>query len=318
MGFREICVKGKWWLAAGGVLTLPFGFGIILLCMGVYGFMKSNGQNPHPSVGLITPISFEYPKEFVKKNAESGNYLMACPVCKSKNVVPLTNDEEASFWGSMCKRCNAEFSFAGKSDCRPGEALFKCSVRKCSEQYQNYDYSDKALPAPEWNALAKGGKTYRELLLAKLRHGDDLPDINPKNVNECLNSALPFSERERCHAFTRAVLYEPRSVRNYGGASVRVAKGVSVRLGQAESHDEMRKIELGVLALTNRRLLFTGGQRNSNIDLRKIVNIKKYGDGVQVSIDSRQRPQFFALEDPALWQALLLGAIRNIAGRDNV
>lgn len=96
-------------------------------------------------------------------------------------------------------------------------------------------------------------------------------------------------------------LHEPRAVRQtyggYSGSSIRVAKGVSFRLGnvaaKSESHEELRNIDQGTLVLTNKRLIFLGSKRTTNIDLRKIVAIEAYKDGIESQRENKQKAEYF-------------------------
>lgn len=94
---------------------------------------------------------------------------------------------------------------------------------------------------------------------------------------------------------------ESRSVRQtiggYGGPSFRVAKGVSFRFGgvsaRSVSHEELKKIDRGSLVLTNKRLAFLGSMRTINIDLRKIVAIEPYKDGIGSQRENKQKTEYF-------------------------
>lgn len=64
-------------------------------------------------------------------------------------------------------------------------------------------------------------------------------------------------------------LKEPRAVRTsvggYAGPTIRIAKGISFRLGsgtsRSVSHDEITSIDKGTLTITNKRLIFTGSMK---------------------------------------------------------
>lgn len=94
---------------------------------------------------------------------------------------------------------------------------------------------------------------------------------------------------------------ESRAVRQtiggYGGPSFRVAKGVSFRLGgvsaRSVSHDELKKIDQGALVLTSKRLTFLGSMRTINIDLRKIVGIEPFKDGIGSQRENKQKTEYF-------------------------
>jgi|GEM_PF-4477899 len=136
-----------------------------------------------------------------------------------------------------------------------------------------------------------------------------LPKLSVKNVS------VVFKKNEIVHRAERTNLYEPRSVRNYGGGSIRIAKGIRLHAGQAESHLENRQIDSGSLILTSQRLVFVGGLRTTSIDLRKIFNIIPFEDGFQINREGKNRPESFSSEDSEVWAASIKGAIKNLKGK---
>jgi hypothetical protein len=65
-----------------------------------------------------------------------------------------------------------------------------------------------------------------------------------------------------------AMFSEERSHTNYGGASIRVAKGVRIGGGQSHSIPTVTPIDKGELLLTNRRLIFSGAMRTMEVRSR--------------------------------------------------
>ncbi|MHC1588250.1 MAG: hypothetical protein ACXQS1_00360, partial [Methermicoccaceae archaeon] len=96
-------------------------------------------------------------------------------------------------------------------------------------------------------------------------------------------------------------LLEPRKVATggYGGPSIRVAKGMYVRLGgfRAQSHEEIREIDRGALTLTRRRLIFSGSKRAYEVSLKKILSIEPYSDGIAIRRSGKQRTEYFVGTD---------------------
>jgi len=93
--------------------------------------------------------------------------------------------------------------------------------------------------------------------------------------------------------------FELRSVRqrvSYTGysTSFRVAKGFYLRSGSYAprnySTDEMKLIDKGTIYLTNKRVIFTGAKKNSNIRLDKILSLTPYSDGVEIDKDTGKSP----------------------------
>ena len=100
-------------------------------------------------------------------------------------------------------------------------------------------------------------------------------------------------------------LHEPRSVTRgaYGGPSVHVAKGLTLRVGgfQAQSHEELKEIDQGTLVLTTKRLCFSGALRSLEIDLRKLISVDAYSNAVAVRRSGKEKTEFFfGLDRPHL------------------
>jgi hypothetical protein len=116
------------------------------------------------------------------------------------------------------------------------------------------------------------------------------------------NIALDHGE-ELLGAFPQTTLVEGRAVRTwrsqYGGPSFRIVKGLSYRFGgsrgTSESHEELRAVDCGTLALTNHRLIFMGLARTTSVDLEKIVSIEPLSDGFQLHREGKEKAQYFQL-----------------------
>jgi hypothetical protein len=119
----------------------------------------------------------------------------------------------------------------------------------------------------------------------------DLPIIQPDII---------IQKSEVCHfKIPNVNWYELRSVRqrvNHSGysTSFRVAKGFYLRSGsyrpQSYSVDTMKLIDTGTLYLTNKRIIFTGTKKNSNIRIDKIIDFTPYTDGVEIGKDTGKSP----------------------------
>lgn len=155
----------------------------------------------------------------------------------------------------------------------------------------------------EWKNIAYGGvsdakqkEIDMEQWMSQIKEGNipirfegrEAPIILKKNED------LIFS-------FPNISLWEPRAVKKtsggYGGPSFRVAKGVYFRVGgfqaKSKSHDELKNIDLGELTLTNKRLVFSGAKRSVNINIRKIISIEPYSDGIALRRTSKQKTEYF-------------------------
>ena len=88
----------------------------------------------------------------------------------------------------------------------------------------------------------------------------------------------------------------------YGGPSIHVAKGVTIRTGafQAQSHEELKDIDQGTLALTTKRLAFAGSKSSVVVDLPKLISVDAYSDAVAIRRTGKERTEFLAGSRPAL------------------
>lgn len=293
MDLNEFCIKTRWWFLVGSLIIflyisdLSF-FGLIMLILSIIGFIKNNSGLSKKNYSL--PSGFDYPDEVKKNN------FFNCPVCKKGEI----KQDEKKLNLKNCEKCNAQFK-------KTSDSSFKLLTRKCDKKYKDYQYTNSDFSIYEWNTISLTGKTLKENTLEKFKNGE-IPNLSEQNIDApiTLKSNEHFVWGEDCQ------FHEPRAVRNYGSGSVRIAKGLSIRMGQAESHQEMRHIDNGALSLTNKRLIFSGDKRSSNIDLKKVINITIFSDGFKVNIENKQKPQFFAISDSEFWNALLTGAMKHI------
>ncbi len=105
--------------------------------------------------------------------------------------------------------------------------------------------------------------------------------------------------------------YEERAVRNYvrTGHSFRIMKGWWYHMGsgQAESHGELRRIDSGILYITNKKFIFNGTFKNYNYNHNKLLSIEPFSDAIRIAVDGRQKTLTFTSDNP-----LLLGASMQI------
>ena len=88
-----------------------------------------------------------------------------------------------------------------------------------------------------------------------------------------------------------------------GGGGVSDAEQQKINAQKMEA--EKREIQLqkendinqGSLILTNKRLIFIGSKRTTNIDLRKILAIEAYKDGIESQRENKQKTEYFTGTD---------------------
>lgn len=126
------------------------------------------------------------------------------------------------------------------------------------------------------------------------------------NINNSIGAPVILKKNETTTLVMGNISFlEARSVRQtiggYAGPTIRVAKGVSFRLGgvsaRSVSHEELKKIDQGELVLTNKRLIFLGSKRTININLNKIIAIEPYKDGIGSQRENKQKTEYFTGTD---------------------
>jgi hypothetical protein len=174
-------------------------------------------------------------------------------------------------------------------------------------------YGRKTLTEAEWTNIAHGGLSNEEkhVMEQKASQNDMVTFVNQLdqgniNLNPVPNPPIILKKgEEACVVFSGITLMEPRAVRQtrggYAGPTIRVAKGVSFRMGsvaaRSESHEKLRNIDQGTLVLTNKRLIFIGAKRTTNIDLKKIIAIEAYKDGIASQRENKQKTEYFTGTD---------------------
>lgn len=106
-----------------------------------------------------------------------------------------------------------------------------------------------------------------------------------------------------------SALYEKRAVRYWVSGSIgfRVARGVYVggTRGRSVSEQEWGKIDTGTLTITNRRIIFNGGGIDRTVVLGNVMAVEPWFDGVEISIEKRQKGMCFGAKNPVLVGALI-------------
>lgn len=102
----------------------------------------------------------------------------------------------------------------------------------------------------------------------------------------------------------KSILSESRAYRLYGGAGTRVG-GVYVGGGVSESQQRLKRIDEGILTLTNERLIFDGSLENRTLALSDILSVNPWLDAIEVSIRRRAKSQVFSASNPFIWTMLI-------------
>lgn len=253
------------------------------------------------------------------EDGETEDSAVHCLICKTGSMHPTIHSGTFGFGTRkmlICNNCGAGFEIKGQK--------YKFSEISDTTQPLWLRYGHQTLTEAEWIRISEGGvsdeeqkKINRE---AEALKKQEIAKQKEKDANDFLrgleNGSIPINYSGQSPVILKKDelisiimeninLQEPRAVRQtnaaYGGPTIRVAKGVSFRMGgtsaRSESHEEIRVIDNGKLVLTNKRLIFIGTKRTVNIDLRKIMAIVPYKDGIESQRENKQKPEYFTGTD---------------------
>ncbi len=200
-------------------------------------------------------------------------------------------------------------------------------------------YNSKTLTYAEWERIANGGlsdkdqaERDKQLALEKqqeleMQRKKDLQTVvNGLSKGEislkATNSPVILKKNEEAYlTLPNIKLSEPRSVRvsrsGGVGTSYRVAKGFTVHSGTGQSrsvsHEEIMGVDVGKLIITNKRLVFVGSKKSVNIDLRKILSINIFKDGISIQRENKQKVEYFTGTNKATMDFTLEGRKQTLA-----
>lgn len=81
----------------------------------------------------------------------------------------------------------------------------------------------------------------------------------------------------------------------YGGFSIRIARGFSVRTGSysGQSERKVTQIDRGSFALTNKRVVFTGSSQSREFPLSRINSIVIAEDGIGINRAGKAKTEYY-------------------------
>ena len=62
---------------------------------------------------------------------------------------------------------------------------------------------------------------------------------------------------------------------------------------QAQSHEELKQIDFGILVLTSKRLCFAGRLRSVEVPLARLISLDPYSDAVAIRRSGKEKTEFF-------------------------
>lgn len=285
-GFCSEC-KSNVWLTVDG--ACPAGHGADCIS----GTYEADLPSPPPAPARVPNDSAG--SVVTATSGEAGT--SPCPVCREGT---LHEREDRGFLGLgrkqelVCEGCGAILvGRGGDPEC------FELVETQNADLPGWRSYAHKSLTSAEWGRIARGGVSDEEQQEQDL--AQTLSDLRAgRSPLPMLDTDAPViikAGETVIFCFSGIVLREPRAVSSgvYGGPSIRIAKGVTIRTGafQAESHEEFRDIDVGTLVLTNKRLVFAGSTRSVDTGLPKILSLDAYSDAIAVRRVGKEKTEFY-------------------------
>jgi len=128
-----------------------------------------------------------------------------------------------------------------------------------------------------------------------------MPDINLQRSEVCYFQA------------DEAKWFETRSTRGRKSPGSYSSKQYFLHAGNAKpsSSDHYALIDIGKLFLTNKRIIFMGMKKNTNIRLEKILSIEPQLDGIEIDKESGKSPRLLLSDNADVFCILLERLLKN-------
>jgi hypothetical protein len=225
---------------------------------------------------------------------------------------------------------NDEAFIAGlQNDLRLPDAIVHPIMNECRDifikKYFNNITEDDKISPDEWEKFNDIAKKFHIKLEFDSEYGQYIEKlrINWRIENEELpvkDIDITLKKGEKCYYSQQIEWFELRKVTqrvDYSGLNyrIKIAKGLSYRIGsikpQRITSDEYKLIDSGTLYVTNKRLIFDGGLKNTNIPFSKILSIVPYSDAVGIEKDSGKSPVFKVYGDANLLTRYLVRVLKD-------
>lgn len=232
-----------------------------------------------------------------------GQTQLNCPSCSDSFGEYKTDGLRSSHY-LICNTCSLMLKKHSND---------KYSLENTTEIYsQLWKHKDKKLTLTEIKQIYENDTSeiriqhLRQLVENKQKIAlfmESLESGNTTLATPITNTTIVLKSGEKpIYQIDNVILSEPRAVRTttggYGGASVRVSKNITVHSGRtqstSESHDEIKVIDNGALLITNKRIVFLGTNRTTNIDLNKIIAITDSDDTIAIQRSNKQKVEYFS------------------------
>jgi len=213
-----------------------------------------------------------------------------CPICQEKNFKIVKEGKLFKTDKFVCNVCGAEIEIKGEKGkiIKFGKGYEIASSIHLGSEGEIDDLYSLTFVEDQWlDKLESGNKA---ALNKYFKAGEKVKDNLPVILKAGEKLALIIK------ATSYAEMRRKRIDTPYSGITLRVAKGVSYRLGsvhESEYSDALTVLDKGDLYITSKRYLFIGKGKNIDQNLSKITSIEYFNDGLSISRTEKQRNDMF-------------------------
>ncbi len=147
-------------------------------------------------------------------------------------------------------------------------------------------------------------------LLARIERGD-LPRVN---------APVELESGETCHWVVQARIAQRLTIPGPPRAAMRFVEfrvednapfTITDERAALKPREDVLPLDLGMLLITNKRVLFRGARRTAIVPHNKLVSIRLFADGLALEAAAGTHPLLFLVDDAELTAAVLLTAARS-------
>ena len=216
---------------------------------------------------------------------------IVCPACQGESFTIEESGLLRKKECCTCKTCNTVIKIFG---------IANAKIISLGDDYSIVSpyFIDKTIPISSLpyqrimpneyieGLLAGDIATFQAFFEVNEKHQDSLPIILKKDEKIALRIPYVIYAEER----------SKRKSTGYSGTSIRVAKGLSFRVGsvgESTYSHEITNLDQGDLIITNKRYFFVGSKKNITQPLNKITIVNSFTDALAISRENKQKTEYF-------------------------
>jgi len=247
-------------------------------------------------------------------------FLAQCPVCRSGKL-HWSQDTTISGQTSpiLCTHCTSVL-VPSSTQSSIGQFLFRYSEIDPRYAHESVDIWARSFTRQELAEIAHKGAPRgpsKTSLYVALSLGDFsvLRPVDPEHMR------APLNPGEEAHFLVRGVIYaQPASIEsdNIEEIMERVAQGISIMPVSFQTRPKLMELQIcdsGTLLITSQRYVFDGRKGQRVADLRYVLSVEAYLDGVGIERSDGAPADYFlgiSADQAALTSAVFRGALKNL------